>query len=89
MNLVKNPSVSYIYCVESKDPTNICSYVLSISHAIEFLSPVPKKFMVGAIRHFTLQPMARTNHKFPRYRGGGGGEFGRTKSTLVYEMHAQ
>ena len=28
--------------------------------------------MAGVVGQFTLQPMARTNHKFPRYRGGGG-----------------
>ena len=27
--------------------------------------------MVGAVRHFTLQPMAHTNHKFPEYVGPG------------------
>ena len=41
--------------------------VLSISFPFEFLGPVPRKFMVGAVGHFTLQLMARTNHKFPRY----------------------
>ena len=35
----------------------------------EFLGPIPGKFMVGAVEDFTLQPMARTNHKFP---GSGG-----------------
>ena len=27
--------------------------------------------MIGAVGHFTLQPMARTNHKFPGYWGPG------------------
>ena len=27
--------------------------------------------MVGAVGHFTLQPMAHTNHKFPGYGGPG------------------
>ena len=33
--------------------------------------PVPWKFMVGMIGHFTLQSMTRTNHKFPSYGGRG------------------
>ena len=39
----------------------------SILLPFEFLGPVPRKFIVGAVGHFTLQPMACTNHKFPRY----------------------
>ena len=35
------------------------------SFPFEFRRPVPGKFMVGAGGHFTLQPMARTNHIFP------------------------
>ena len=27
--------------------------------------------MVGVVGHFTLQPMARTNHKFPGFGGPG------------------
>ena len=46
-------------------------HVLSISLPFEFLGPVPGKFMVGAVGHFTLQPMASTNHKLPTYRGAG------------------
>ena len=37
----------------------------------EFLGPIPRKFMVGAVGHFTLQSVARTNHKFPCYGGPG------------------
>ena len=33
--------------------------------------PVAGKFMVGAVGDFTLQSMARTNHKFPGYGGSG------------------
>ena len=43
--------------------------VLSVSFPSEFVGPVPGKFMVGAVGHFTLQLMACTNHKFPGYRG--------------------
>ena len=32
--------------------------------------------MVGVLGYFTLQPTARTNHKFPRY---GAGEFERKR----------
>ena len=28
--------------------------------------------MVGAVEHLTLLLLARTNHTFPGYRGGGG-----------------
>ena len=38
---------------------------------------VPGKFVVG---DFTLQPMARTNHKFPRY---GGWVFERKRKSTV------
>ena len=41
--------------------------VLSISLPFEFLGPVPWNFMVGVVGNLTLQPMARTNHKFPGY----------------------
>ena len=36
--------------------------------------------MVGAVGHFTLQPMASTNHKFPGY---GPGIRKEAKSTVV------
>ena len=48
-----------------------------ISLPFEFFGPVPRKFMVGAVGHFTLQPMARTNHKFP---GSGGRAFERKRN---------
>ena len=41
--------------------------ILSISFPFEFLGPVPGKFMIGTVGNFTLQPMARINHKFPGY----------------------
>ena len=47
--------------------------ILSISLPFEFLGPVFGKFMVGVVGYCTLQPMARTNHKFPGCGGGGGG----------------
>ena len=45
--------------------------ILLISLPFEFLGPVPGKFMVGVVGHFTLQRMARTNHKSPGYRRRG------------------
>ena len=45
--------------------------VLSISLPFKFLGPMPGKYMVGAVELFTLQPIARTNHKFP-WNGGRG-----------------
>ena len=40
---------------------------------LEFLGPLPgnSKFVVGAGRDLSLLPMARTNHKFPKYGGQG------------------
>ena len=38
---------------------------------LEFLGPLPGKFVVGVGRDLSLQPMARTNHKFPKYGGPG------------------
>ena len=45
--------------------------LLSISLPFKFLGPIPWKFMVGAVGHFTLKPMAHTNHKVPSYGGPG------------------
>ena len=36
--------------------------------------------MVGAVEHLTLLLLARTNHTFPGYRGGGGEEFERKRN---------
>ena len=44
------------------EPIIISSATTSLR--FEFLGPIPEKFMVGAVGHFTLQPIAHTNHKF-------------------------
>ena len=49
---------------------NTCS--ISISLHFEFSGSHSVKFMVGTVGHFTLQPMACTNHKFPGYKEGLG-----------------
>ena len=42
-------------------------HILTISLPLEILGPVPRKYMISKVGHFTLQPMAHTNHIFPRY----------------------
>ena len=61
---VRKVVLSYV----GKVTPSLCTNQLSILLSFEFLSPIPRKFMVGAVGHFILQPMARTNHKFPGYR---------------------
>ena len=51
--------------------------MLSFSFPFKFLGPIPWKFMTGVVGHFTLQPMARTNHTFP---GTGARDFKRKRN---------
>ena len=44
------------------------------------------KFMVGVGGHFTLQPMARTNHKFPAWVRGTGNVKGRESYHIIMSL---
>ena len=63
------------------DQLQLQELILSISLPFEFRGPVPGKFMVGAVGDFTLQPMARTNHKFP---GPAAGSFERKRNRQYF-----
>ena len=44
-----------------------CEWLHSLRSLRQLSLPPHRKFMVGRGSHLTLQPMARTNHKFPRW----------------------
>ena len=51
--------------------TSYQSNSISIYASFRISQPVSGKFMVYAVGQFILQPMARTNHKFPATGGRG------------------